>query len=88
MAGGSITGVVGQIKWAYYVAADIHGYTITRSEARWSLSGFVGVSDAFKLSQRPLTFVAPTAKGDWRWPIETIEIADGRLIASLGPPEE
>lgn len=87
MAGGSITGVVGQIKWHYYVAAAINGYTVTRNEGVWSLRGTVVLSDAFKLSQRPLTFVAPHERGEWRWPIETLQIADGALTARLGPPE-
>ena len=88
MPGGTITGVVGQIKWHYYVAAAIHGYRIARApDGVWSLAGIVGVSDAFKLSQRPLAFVAPHAKGEWRWPIETFEITDGALTARLGPPE-
>lgn len=84
-----ITGVVGQIKWAYYVAAAINGYTVTRAETgEWRLSGTVVLADAFKLAQRPLTFVAPHAKGEWRWPIQSLELANGQVFARLGPPEE
>lgn len=87
MSGGSITGVVGSIKWAYYTAAAINNYTVTRSDAAWTLSATVVLSDAFKLSQRPLRFVAPHAHGEWAWPILTIQLADGALTATLGPPE-
>lgn len=89
MAGGSITGVVGQVKWSYYTAAAINGYVVTRStDNRWSLRGTIVLADAFKLSQRPLVFVAPTQKGDMRWPIVDIQIAKGEVTAQLGPPVE
>lgn len=79
---------MGQIKWHYYVAAAINGYTVTRSaEGQWHVRGTVVLSDAFKLSQRPLTFVAPHEKGEWCWPIVSFEIADGALSATLSPPE-
>jgi len=87
MAGGSITGVVGSVTWGYYTAAAIHNYTVTRRDASWTLTATVVLSDAFKLSQRPLRFVAPHAHGEWAWPIDTLTIADGALTATLGPPE-
>jgi hypothetical protein len=87
-SGLQIRGVVGQVKWSYYIAAGIHGYTVQRDQAgAWSLRGAVVVSDAFKLSQRPLVFVAPHAKGEWRWPIIGLEIQGGSLTAALGPLE-
>jgi hypothetical protein len=93
MAGGQITGVVGQIKWSYYVAAAINGYTVTRTpENTWRLRGTVVLSDAFKLAKQPLMFVAPHrlggVDGEWRWPILEMEMADGSLTAKLGPPVE
>lgn len=88
MTGGSIKGVVGLVKWSYYTAAAINGYTVTRSESVWTLQASVVASDAFKLSQRPLVFVAPHAKGEWRWPIESLYIVDGTLTARLCPPTE
>jgi hypothetical protein len=89
MGGLTMEGVVGQVKWAYYTAAAINGYVVTRSkDNRWSLRGTIVLADAFKLSQRPLTFVAPTAKGEWRWPIVDLQIISGELTAQLGPPQE
>lgn len=85
MAGGSITGVVASIAWHYYTAAAINGYTVTRAaDGSWRASGTVVLSDAFKLAQRPLTFIAPHANGEWRWPIDTLTVANGRLTATLG----
>jgi hypothetical protein len=81
-----IRGVVGQITWAYYRAAAIHGYQVTRDGAAWRLRGTVIEHDAFKLTQRPLMFVAPHQHGAWRWPIEAFELQDGQLTARLGPP--
>jgi hypothetical protein len=88
MPGGSITGVVGQIKWSYYVAAALNDYTVTRSETgEWRLSGTVVLSDAFKLAQRPLMFVAPHAKGEWRWPILDLDLGANQVRARLGAPD-
>ena len=91
-SGALIRGVVGQIRWSYYTAAAINGYTVTRSKAgEWSLSATVVLADAFKISQRPLLFVAPHEKGEWVWPIDTLEY-DSRLgsnlRATLGTPLE
>lgn len=84
---GGITGVVGHIKWHYYTAAAINGYTVSRAGTEWSLRAIVVLSDAFKLTQRPLKFHAPHEHGEWVWPIESMQIADGALTARLGPPE-
>ena len=82
----SIAGVVGAVQWAYYQAATIQGYTVTRTGAAWSLRATVVAADAFKLSQRPLVFVATHQRGQWRWPIETLDVRGGQLTARLGPP--
>lgn len=87
MAGGSITGVVGHIKWHDYTAAAINGYTVTRSGTDWFLRGTVVLSDAYKMAQRPLTFVATTDKGAWRWPIDSFHLAEGAFTATLGSLE-
>jgi len=87
--GSAIRGVVGQVKWAYYVAAAINGYTVTRSkDGVWKLSATVVNADAFKMAQRPLLFVAPHEKGQWVWPIHEMQLTDGALTARLGPPEK
>lgn len=84
-----LTGVVGHVKWHYYTAAAIHGYTVTWSKDRtdWSLTATVVLSDAFKMAQRPLTFVAKHEKGEWRFPIRELQLHEHALTATLGPPE-
>jgi hypothetical protein len=87
MPGATLTGVVGQIKWQYYMAAAINGYTVSRNASNvWSLRGTVVSSDPFKMNQRPLTFVAPHKEGAWRWPIESFQLEQGVLTATLGQP--
>jgi len=86
MGGGAITGVVGRIEWSYFVAAAINGYTVTRNGTEWALRATVVSSDAFKLRQRPLIFVAPHNKGEWRWAIRALSLENGRLVADLDPP--
>ena len=87
-----ITGVAGTIKWHYYTAAAINNYTVTRSKrGDWSMAAIVVLSDAYKMAQRPLVFIAKTKRGEWRWPVLSIERESGdrahMLTAKLGPPE-
>ncbi len=77
MLGNVIRGVVGQIKWSYYAAAAIHGYTVTRGkDTRWYLSATVVECDKFKMSQKPLMFVGTykhpcaTCTGEKKWTCE------------------
>jgi len=44
-------------------------------------------SDAFKVSQRPLTFVVPVKGGSWRFPVTTLQMTGVSLYATLGPKE-
>jgi len=97
--GGLIRGKVGRIMWSYYAAASVTNITVTRSvphvgqcacakcgQGRWSLHAVLVLSDAFKLSRKPLLFVIPTEKGDMTWPITDLEIKDRSVTAALGPP--
>lgn len=89
-----LRGIVGQIRWGYYVAAAINGYALRSlgpGGQGFILEGTIVNRDAFKLSQRPLVFVAPFKHGEtqseWIWPVVDFTIADsGRLTARLGPP--
>lgn len=88
-----IKGVVGHIRWGYYTAAAINGFTVTpldKRRQRWSLQATVVLADSFKMAQRPLTFVAKLKGGaEWRWPILEMERQTIRgmpvLTARLGP---
>jgi hypothetical protein len=85
-----LTGRIGYLKWQYYTAAQVEGYTVTRNKAGtvWALTATVVLSDAFKMAQTPLTFVATHAKGEWRWPIRShvVNADTHQLTAQLGPP--
>jgi hypothetical protein len=79
MQGGVIRGVVGRMDWGYFAAAAINGYSLRRDpkDGSWSLRGTVVSLDSFKIRQRPLTFVAPHKDGEWRWPVQQIDVAPG-----------
>lgn len=82
-----IRGARGQVKWAYAVAADLTSYTVEREAGAWTLRGTIAQMNPFALSQHPLTFIAPHAKGEWRWVIRECQTAAGRLTAQLEPPK-
>jgi len=84
----TITGVEGQIRWAYHSAAVLRAWTVVSSDATRTLTASIVSQDTFRVSQRPLVFVAPHAKGSWTWPIEELQIQDGVLSARLGPQKE
>jgi hypothetical protein len=80
-----ITGVVGQLKWAYYMAGAINGYTVARVNATtWTLAGTLVTADPFKMSQRPLVFVAPHQGGEWRWVVQELVVHGAQVSATLG----
>ena len=89
----------GFVTWSYYRAASVTNITVTRSvphigdcrcatcaAGRWVLRATLVVSDAFKLSRKPLLFVVPTQKGDMVWPITDLVITDRTVTATLGTP--
>lgn len=85
-----IRGVVGRIDWGYFAAGAINGYTLTQcADGTWALRGTLVSFDAFKIRQRDLKFVAPHKDGEWRWPVTTVDLSDGKgpreLRATLGP---
>ena len=84
----TVSGVTGSLRWAYHEAALVTAWTVTRTGDVWTLSATVGKSDAFRVSQRPLRFVAPHAHGAWTWPVESLQMTGASLTAVLGPPEK
>jgi len=87
MHGFTFTGMTGAVRWGYRSAAALGPWKVTRTEHGLELTAQVTSVDAFAVSQRPLKFVAPHAKGAWTRPIDTLQIADGTLTARLGPRE-
>jgi hypothetical protein len=85
-----VRGTAGEIRWAYYIAAGVEGWTLLvprPGKRAWSLSARIVGSDKFKMAQRPLLFVTQFGKGRSVWPIEQFRIEGDRLIATLGPRE-
>jgi len=80
-----ISGVDGSLCWGYHQAASLHAWTITRDDDGRLLTATVVSQDAFRVSQRPLAFVATHQRGRWMWPVKELQIQDGALTARLGP---
>lgn len=85
-----IRGIVATIEWGYYRAAAVNGYEIVHDKetgVTWA-TGVLVIADALKCSQRPLTFVAPTKLGTWRWPIlDPVPGQPGPFAIRLGKQE-
>jgi hypothetical protein len=83
-----------QIRWAYYVAAGVEGWTAMQQSPRpgvrpkWSLSARIVGVDKFKMAQRPLLFVTVVKEKRWLFPIEEFRIEGDRMTATLGPRED
>lgn len=83
----TITGVKGLLKWGYHEAGTIGAWTVTTDAGVRTLSASLVTSDPFRVSQRPLRFVAPHAGGVWAWPITELQMSGASLTAVLGPRE-
>ena len=79
-------GAAGVVKYAYHAAATVVDYTITVDPPtrRLTLGGAVTTSDPYWLTQTPLLFVVATKAGVLRWPVQAVEVTEGRLVARLG----
>ena len=85
----TLTGKSAVVQWGYAAAATIGPWAITVLPDGGTLTATVVSADTFKVSQQPLTFVVTRQPGHcWRWPITMLQIADGSLTATLGPPIE
>jgi hypothetical protein len=84
----TVKGVTGELRWGYLSAATLDAWTVTKCPGPWSLTARIVTSDALRIAQRPLVFVAPHQGGAWRWPILDLQVTDGALTASLGPREK
>lgn len=90
----TVRGLTASMRWGYFHVAELSAYTVTKdSLGVWTLTATVGHVDAFRVTQRPLVFVAPHLAqagrpSVWCWPVETLQIAGASLTATLGPPEK
>lgn len=73
-----ISGAKGRIDWGYFTAGAIQGYSLKKqNDGTWALSANLVSFDAFKIRQKPLTFIAWHKEGEWRWPIRSLDVGDG-----------
>jgi hypothetical protein len=79
----TITGAQGLVCWGYYTAAQVRSWTLTPADGSWALSATVESADTFKVTQRPLVFVA----ANQRWPVIELQITGASLTAVLGLKE-
>lgn len=83
----TVSGVQGLLRHGYHIAGTLGAWTVTRHDGVWSLSASIVQTDAFRISQRPLAFVAQHQHGIWRWPITSLQVTGASLSAVLGPKE-
>ena len=80
----ALKGVDGEIRWSYHRAATLGTWTLDAGR----LTAKVTTSNAFQLSQQPLTFTVRRSNGAvWSWPICEIHI-DGSSLSAVLVPEE
>jgi hypothetical protein len=86
--GVTVTGQTARVAWGDLTAAHVRAWTVTKAhDGSWSLAATVDDQDAFRVTQRPLVFSARFGRVTRRWPVESLQMLDGTLTASLGPPE-
>ena len=80
-----IGGPSGALKWGYHDAASLGRWSVTSTVEGLQLSAHVVRVDAFKVSQRPLSFVVDRPAGAWIWPVASLQITGETLTATLVP---
>lgn len=84
----AVSGERGSIRWGYRSVAAVSAWAITKTGGAISVTGSVSNVDTYGISQRPLVFVVTRDQGALRFPVLELQVADGALIASLGPQEK
>lgn len=78
-------GEAAELRWGWHQAAALSSWQINGDTA----TATVVSADAFRVSQRPVTFVTQSPKGyTWTWPVHSLQIDGAQLTARLGPSEE
>jgi hypothetical protein len=83
----AMKGTEAVVTWGYYQAASLGSWTLSWEGATGSLTGTVKQSDAFRVTQQPLTFVVQRPNCQWTWPVESLQIVDTQLSAVVRPQE-
>ncbi len=79
------TGQEGELRWSYHRAAVLSSWSISAEPTSGlRLTATVVNMDAFRVSQRPLTFQVPRPSGQaWTWSLQTLQITGSNLVALL-----
>jgi hypothetical protein len=83
----TITGVEGELRQGYFVAATLGAWSFVGTKEGGTVTGSVLTSNAFRLEQPGISVVVPVGKGNIRWPIQAMQIANGTLSATVGERE-
>lgn len=78
----AIKGAAAELRWGYHRAAALGAWSVTGAPGDWTLTATIFDVDDYRVSQRPLYVVTPNG---WTWPVNTLQIADGTLTASIRP---
>jgi hypothetical protein len=79
----AIRGQAAELRWGYHPAATLGAWSLDAMTRTFTASMLT--VDDFKVSQRPLDVVTPNG---WRWRIDTLQIVDGALTATLCPQRD
>ena len=76
------------IAWGYHPAVTLGPWSFdNHTDAGGTVTAQVRTVDAFRVSQQPLTFEVPRPTTTWKWPVVSLQIADGTATVVLGPCE-
>ena len=70
-----VQGAAAELRWGYYVAAQLGAWTIEDQVLRATVTG----RDAFRVTQRPLVLVV----GGQRWPLEAVEVTEDQVTGRV-----
>lgn len=82
-----LSGAVAEIKCGWLLAAELRQWSLEDSGAGGQLTATCIKTDAFRLGQSPLSFVVHAHGTVWRWPVQSHQLVNGDLTASVGPRE-
>lgn len=82
----AIKGVAAELRWGYHIAATLRAWAVGGVPGAWTFTATIVQKNGFMVSKRPLFIVTPNG---WQWPVETLQITDDALMATLSPqPQE
>lgn len=84
----TLSGLTGDLRWGYLVAAVFGPWRFEGGGGGGTLTGTLVSSDAFRLTQVPLTAVLQVGRSSTRWRVEGVEISGSEVVVTLGPREQ